>query len=349
MDIISELCNIDKNCISLKKSVKEYSFNGIITCNNTMIEQIELLNRIINKDANILINGETGTGKEVYAEYIHKNSNRKNNRFVKLNCSTIPDQLFESEMFGYATGAFTGASKFGKKGLFELADYGTIFLDEIGEMPLETQSKLLRVIQEKSFRKVGSESEVNVDVKIISATNKNLNLMIQEKKFREDLYYRLNVFPITLIPLRERKEDIVLLTLYFLDECNNKYGYSKKINYDVVFNFLNYNWPGNVRELRNSVERLVLLTTDDIIHNSEPVIGQYNFEKNFNNSCHIEKDTFLLKEVLDEGQSLKQIIDDYETEVIKLYIKKTGSLRNAAKALKSSPATLSRKLSHHKT
>jgi len=347
MDIINKLCEKQNNYVVLKSPLEKYNFNGIITCNEKMIEQIELLNRIADKNVNILISGETGTGKEVYAEYVHKISNRKNNKFVKLNCSTIPDQLFESEMFGYATGAFTGASISGKKGLIELADKGTIFLDEIGEMPLETQSKLLRVIQEKCFIKIGSEKEISVDVKIISATNKNLKLMIEEKKFREDLFYRLNVFPINLIPLRDRKEDVVLLLFYFLNECNIKYGYNKRLGYDTLVSSLNYNWPGNVRELKNFIERMVLLTTGDVICNVGPVISQFEFLRDFNNLNYIETD-ILLKDYLDQSKSLKEIVDDYEIEVIKFNIKKSGSLRNAAKALKSSPATLSRKLSNYK-
>jgi len=344
MDIINELCKTENNYVLLKSSLEKYNFNGIITCNEIMLEQIELLNRIANKDINILINGETGTGKEVYANYVHRISNRKNSKFVKLNCSTIPDSLFESEMFGYVMGSFTGASRFGKKGLFELANNGTIFLDEISEIPMETQSKLLRVIQEKCFMKIGSENEISVDVKIVSATNKNLKLMSDENKFREDLYYRLNAFPINLIPLRDRKEDIVLLSFYFLDECNSKYGYDKKLGYNLLNSFINYSWPGNVRELKNSIERLVLLTTDNIILNAVGVLSQCEIEtkiKEFDTSNNpIEN--------LDNSKSLRDLVDDYEIKVIEFHIKKSGSLRNAAKVLKTSPATLSRKLSMYK-
>ena len=348
MEIINKLCNIDNGCLSLKYPIDKFNFSGIITCNGFMIKQIEHINRISDLDVNILIYGETGTGKEVYAEYIHKVSHRKDNRFVKLNGATIPDQLFESEMFGYIDGAFTGASRYGKKGLLELANKGTIFLDEIGEMPLETQSKLLHVIQDKSFIKLGSQNETYVDVKIISATNKNLREMIGEKKFREDLYYRLNVFPIYLIPLRERKEDIVLLSLYFLNDFNLKHGYDKKLNYDTMINFLNYDWPGNVRELKNSIERLVLLARNDIIANAVPVVEQYEHEFNLDNLNNIQKNITNEKDEiyeLDENKSLKEMVDDYEIKIIKSAIKKYGSLRKAAKKLKASPSTLSRKLS----
>lgn len=350
MNLIKEMCSIENSFVTLKVPIEEYNFDGIVTCNKSMMEQIALLERIANKDVNILINGETGTGKEVYAEYIHKISSRSRKRFVKLNCSTIPDTLFESEMFGYTNGAFTGASKFGKKGLFELADEGTIFLDEIGEMPLETQSKLLRVIQEKCFIKIGSEHEINVDVKIVSATNKNLKNLVKENKFREDLFYRLNVFPINLIPLRNRKEDIVLLSFFFLNLYNAKYGYSKKFGCKSLCNFIEYDWPGNVRELKNTIERAMLLSIDDIIVNANPEQSKNEFnddeykkiDVSLSNIKRITNDTLL------SDKSLKDLVDDYEIGLINYYIEKKGSLRNAAKALRTSPATLSRKLSLYK-
>lgn len=350
MEIIKKLCDIENNCVSLKIPIDKYNFNGIVTCNDLMIKQIEHLNRISEINVNILIYGETGTGKEVYAEYAHKVSPRKDNKFVKLNCATIPDQLFESEMFGYSDGAFTGASRFGKKGLFELANSGTIFLDEIGEMPLETQSKLLRVIQDKTFIRLGSQNEISVDVKVISATNKDLRSLIYKKKFREDLFYRLNVFPINLIPLRDRKEDIVLLSLYFLKECNEKYGYNKKLSYDTIVSFLNYQWPGNVRELKNSIERLVLLTKNDIITYAKPFIGEENRQIDIDNLTHIISDPKLINDEFDsshKAKSLKEMVADYEIKIIMHYIKKYGSLRKAAKFLESSPGTLSRKLSKY--
>ncbi len=350
MDLIKEMCSIENSIVTLKIPIEKYCFDGIITCNKSMLEQISLLERIANKDANILINGETGTGKEVYAEYVHKISSRRCNRFVKLNCSTIPDTLFESEMFGYINGAFTGASKFGKKGLFELADNGTIFLDEIGEMPLETQSKLLRVIQEKCFIKIGSEHEINVDTKIISATNKNLKTLVRENKFREDLFYRLNVFPINLIPLRNRKEDIVLLSFSFLNSFNTKYGYNKQFDYKSLYNFINYDWPGNVRELKNAIERLMLLSVDDIIINADP--EQSKNELNNEDYTKVDESlssiSLISNDALFYDKSLKNLVNEYEINLINYYIEKKGSLRNAAKSLKTSPATLSRKLSLYK-
>ena len=347
MDIIERLCNVNGHYLSLKNPIEKFKFNGIVTCNSFMIKQIEYLNRISDTDVNILIYGDTGTGKEVYAEYIHR-SRSSNSRFVKLNCATIPDQLFESEMFGYEEGSFTGASKFGKKGLFELANGGTIFLDEISEMPLETQSKLLRVIQDKSFRKLGSQKEISVNLKIVSATNKDLRVMIKEKQFREDLYYRLNVIPIFLIPLKDRKEDIILLSFYFLNDYNKKHGYNKKFGYDTVINFLNHDWPGNVRELRNVIERLILLSRKDIISNAIPFADQYEHELSLDRLNNIDRDMVQVKDEMsefNEDKSLKEMVEDYEIEIIKSAIAKYGSLRKAAKVLKSSPSTLSRKIS----
>ncbi len=349
MDLIKNMCNITDDYATLKLPVEKFNYNGIITCNKTMIEQIIMLNKIADKDISILINGETGTGKEVYAEYIHSISDRKQERLVKLNCSTIPDQLFESEMFGYTEGAFTGASKYGKKGLFELADKGIIFLDEIGEMPSETQSKLLRVIQEKTFIKIGSDREFKVDVRIISATNQDLKVMCNDKRFREDLYYRLNVFPIRLICLKDRKEDIVLLSYHFLDECNKKYGYNKRFAYEVLSDFIDYNWPGNVRELKNVVERLVLLSSNDVINSTVNVINPYkNTDLKVNKAVAQNINNLNENLEFDESKSFKELVCDYEFLVINYYINKYGSLRNAAKKLKTSPATLSRKLSLYK-
>lgn len=335
--MLHELCCIRNGYIELKKSMHKYLHHDIVTCNLNMLSQIERIDKVLGTDVTVLINGETGTGKEVFAEYIYRNSNRKNERFVKLNCSTIPDTLFESEMFGYSAGAFTGASKSGKKGVFELADNGTLFLDEIGDMPLNMQSKLLRVIQDKSFIRVGGNEEIHVSMRLIAATNKNLSEMIGRKKFREDLFYRINVIPINLIPLRERPDDVILMSFYFLNKSNSKYGYNKKWGLDSLKTFLNYSWPGNIREIKNVIERLVLLTSEDIINNSDIAIEQ---------CVPSGPDSRMNVEVLwNENKSLKEIVADYEINIIRKSIEIHGSLRKAAQSLKSSPATLSRKLS----
>jgi len=217
-------------------------------------------------DIPILLLGETGTGKEQFAEFIHKNSKRSLKDMVKINCSTLPEQLFESELFGYEDGAFTGAKKGGKKGKLELCDKSTLFLDEIGEMPLSLQPKLLRVLENRTFEKLGGTEEKRADIRLICATNKNLRQMVAEGKFREDLFYRINNITIEIPSLRERKEDILPLINYYLDLYNLKYERNGSIQESLFTFLLKYDWPGNVRELRNVIEYLVVMSDGDIIN-----------------------------------------------------------------------------------
>ena len=214
-------------------------------------------------DASVLITGESGTGKEDITNQIYQASSRFNKPFQKINCAAIPETLMESELFGYVPGAFTGASKNGKTGIFEMANGGTLMLDEIGEMSMPMQTKLLRVLQNHEVTKVGSSKAIPIDVRIIAATNRNLLECIKEKTFREDLYYRLNVVPISLAPLRERKEDIDVLVHHFLDVFNKKYNKQVEIYSDALHLMTAYNWPGNIRELENVMERAVLLVGQD--------------------------------------------------------------------------------------
>lgn len=219
-------------------------------------------------DATVLLTGETGVGKEKFAQYIYKNSPRREERFITVNCGAIPPTLIESELFGYEKGAFTGAVR-DKMGIFELADKGTIFLDEIGELPLDMQVKLLRVLQERRIQRVGGEKDIPVDVRIIAATNRNLEEMVRERTFREDLFYRLNVVPITIPPLRARRGDIIPFADAFLGELNKKYGFKKELATSALQAMEEYNWPGNVRELKNVVERTVILSGDDLIRSAD--------------------------------------------------------------------------------
>lgn len=209
-------------------------------------------------DSSVLLFGESGTGKEVLAEYLHRNSRRAKEAFIAVNCGAIPESLIEAELFGYEKGSFTGADAKGKAGLFEIADKGTVFLDEIGEMPLSVQVKLLRVLENSVVRRVGGTNSHKMDVRLICATNRNLKKMVEDKLFREDLYYRINVIPLRLTPLRERPEDILALSDMFLKKFNKKYGYNRILHKETLKEFLEYTWPGNVRELRNSIERLVI-------------------------------------------------------------------------------------------
>ena len=241
-------------------------FSKIIGKSKKLQDAISMAKRVAVTNASVLIRGESGTGKELFAEAIHQESNRKDKPFIVINCGAIPATLFESELFGYSGGAFTGADKKGKPGKFELAHNGTIFLDEIGEMQLDMQVKLLRVLQNKVFYKVGGREPVHIDVRILAATNRPLEEMIAEGLFRKDLYYRLNVVSLDIAPLRERREDIADMVSIFVKEfC---FLYSKEplnISSDIMTILLNYSWPGNVRELRNVVERFVILADDGVV------------------------------------------------------------------------------------
>ena len=257
---------IDENVI-LKQQLKEgHSFSNIIGTSHEMQEVFSQITQVSNANTTVLIRGESGTGKELIAQSIHYNSMRTDKPFVRVNCAAIPENLIESEFFGYEKGAFTGAVS-RKKGRFELANGGTIFLDEIGDLSPMTQVKLLRVLQEQEFERVGGTETIKVDVRVIAATNANLEKLIEQNKFREDLYYRLNVFSIYLPPLRERKSDLLLLADHFMI----KYGREQKkvvrrISTPAIDMLMHYHWPGNVRELENCIERAVLVCQDSVIH-----------------------------------------------------------------------------------
>jgi len=245
------------------KNVKDkqntiHAVDKIITKNNKMKEIMEIVERISSTDIPVIITGESGTGKELVANAIHTNSNRTDNPYVKINCASIPETLLESELFGHEKGAFTDAREL-RKGKFEIAEGGTIFFDEIGEMSINTQAKILRVIQEKEFECLGSNHIQKMDVRFVAATNKNLKNLVEEGKFREDLYYRLSVVHLEIPKLKERKEDILPLVDYFIKDFNIKYNKSiKTISNKTVSIFLEHSWPGNIRELKNCVERSVI-------------------------------------------------------------------------------------------
>ncbi len=237
--------------------------NDMFSENIRMQQVYSIAKTVASTDGSVLLLGESGVGKEVIARYIHKNSPRSNKVFIPVNCAAIPPNLFESEFFGYVKGAFTGALREGKAGLFEMANGGTLFLDEVGELPLDIQSKLLRVLENGEVRRLGSNMESHVDVRIISATNRGLQQMVDDHLFRLDLYYRLSIIPISIPPLRERKEDILTLAEQFLCEFNRKYGTNKPLSPCLQQMLLNYSWPGNIRELRNIIERLVIISRGD--------------------------------------------------------------------------------------
>lgn len=238
--------------------------SGEVVANSPSMQKVmELCNLIAKADSVVLITGESGVGKEVVSRYIHDHSRRKDEVFMPVNCGAIPDELVEAELFGYTKGAFTGANPNGSAGLFELANKGTIFLDEIGELPSNMQSKLLRVIETGEIKRLGDTKYRKVDARIVAATNRNLEEMVKQGKFREDLFYRLNVIPIMISPLRERKEDIVQLAIMFLNRFNKKFGLEKRLSKSTLDNFLSYGWPGNIREMRNIIERHTIISDHD--------------------------------------------------------------------------------------
>jgi transcriptional regulator with PAS, ATPase and Fis domain len=251
----------------LRKVKGEYYVLDTIIGDSDKIKELKrTIVRIANTDSTVLITGESGTGKEVFANVIHEMSNRRDNNFIKINCAAIPENILESELFGYEDGAFTGARRGGKIGKFELADQGTIFLDEIGDMSFDMQAKLLRVLQEKEIERVGGNTVKKINVRIIAATNQNLQEKIKRGEFREDLYYRLNVIALELPPLRERVEDIPLLCEYFLKKYNDKFGiYIEKIDDEAMDCLKKYSWPGNIRELENAIERAYNLIDGNVI------------------------------------------------------------------------------------
>lgn len=282
-------------------------------------------------DTTVLIQGETGTGKEVMADYIYNHSLRKGKPFVKINCSAIPENLLESELFGYVGGAFTGAKKEGKIGMFEQANGGTLFLDEIGDVPLNIQVKLLRAIQEREIYRVGSPERIPVDIRIIAASNKNLRREVEIGKFREDLYYRLNVVPIEIPPLRERKEDIIEMIEGFTNEFCTKYGFKREFNASAYVTLLQHSWPGNVRELRNVIERTLVMSDNEVIESREIFLE------------HNKKESDLIY----DKASLKERTEMFEKELLEQMLYAYGSANQIADTLQVNRSTICRKLKQY--
>ncbi len=278
---------LEKELSNLKKLISQQ----IIAESPQMKQILETAKKVAYFDSTVLITGESGTGKEILANFIHKNSRRRNKPFVPINCGAIPSELLEAELFGYKKGAFTGAT-YDKKGLIEEANGGTVFLDEIGELSLDLQVKLLRVLQENEIKPIGSNKAKKIDVRFIAATNRNLEEMMREGKFREDLYYRLNVIPIHIPPLRERKADIIPLATYFIERLCKKYNLPlKKLSKKAIETLLSHDWKGNIRELENTIERAVL-TSDSITIENIPVSVSKLYTQSPINTFHKEKEKF---------------------------------------------------------
>ncbi|WP_375088774.1 sigma 54-interacting transcriptional regulator [Peribacillus sp. RS7] len=313
------------------------SSGEVIAYSQEMLDVLDLVYHVASSDSTILLLGESGVGKEVIGKVLHENSLRfEKGLFVKVNCGAIPPNLLEAELFGYEQGAFTGAKKAGKQGIFELANNGTLFLDEIGELPLDMQVKFLRVLQEQELIRVGGTQTIKINVRVIAATNRNLERMVEEGTFRLDLYYRLNIIPITIPPLRERKDDITPLLGYFLKKFNEKHQYSKRLSKEVVDQLLMYKFPGNVRELSNIVERLVLTCRAKVIKlkHIPNIVSECN---EIENKLKVQEgkpevDLQILK-LSCYGPAEGGNLVDLEKEALIQALKKYGSVRKAGKAI----------------
>ena len=328
------------------------NFNELISINTRMQREIDILNtldiqtdsmiskskemekiillahRVAKVDSTVLIEGESGVGKGLLSKYIHEKSGRADGPFIKVDCSALPENLIEAELFGYEEGAFTGARKEGKVGLIQLANKGTLFLDEIGELPLNMQVKLLSVIQDKILQRVGGTKNILIDTRIIAATNKDLFSMVEEGSFRKDLYYRLKVVPIKMPPLRERKVDIVPLIRTFLEKLNEQYKYNKLLSSKAMKLLIEYDWPGNVRELENEIERLVVTSESEMIEEEDILMGDIEKKWSIN---------------MDNSKSFKENVYDYEKILLEDYIEKTKDINELSEITKLEISTLRKK------
>jgi PAS domain S-box-containing protein/TyrR family helix-turn-helix protein len=340
--------------LELQNLRKKIPSEEIIAISPKMVSVFDLARRVADFDSTVLILGESGVGKEVLASFIHKNSRRSQGPFVKINCGALPEELLESELFGYESGAFTGAKRSGKKGLFEAAEGGVIFLDEIGEMSTSLQVKILRVLQELEFTRVGGIEPIRVNCRIIAATHRNLQERIKQGSFREDLYYRLYVVPIHIPPLRERQEDIPAMIHYFLNRYNQKHGIQKVIDPAVVRTMQSYTWPGNVRQLSNLIERMVVTTfeptiqlhhlPDDVMPLDAPLAKPvYHLQQPKENAEYLNES---FSPVIPESniQENYNSFDIMERDLIIQSLERYGSIRKVGKALGVSHTTVIKKM-----
>lgn len=338
---ITDLYKIKKQIGALEKNAEIYmrnlksleskkiNFPNVVGKSKEMQKIFKLITKIADFDVNVIITGESGVGKSYFAKLIHNISRRNKEPFIEVNCGAIPENLLESELFGYEGGSFTGAKKEGKLGLIELAQNGTLFLDEIAEMSLNLQVKLLKVIQDKTFNRIGGRKVIKVNFRLITATNRDLKDLIRQRKFREDLFYRLNVVSIHIPALRRRKEDITALILYFMEKFNKKYNLNKKLSHCVMNNLVNYEWVGNIRELENMIERTLLISEGDII--TEEFLPE-----SIKNSHREMKGQ--------QKNTLQEDLDSYEKDIVVKAFEKYKTTVAVAKALGISQATAVRKI-----
>lgn len=325
-----------KNHFEFQMNQMKVKLSGNLIFKNQHMERLVYQAvKVAEVDSTILITGESGVGKELIAEIIHHNSSRKTGPYIKLNCAAIPENLLESELFGYEAGAFTGARKGGKPGLFELAHEGTLLLDEIGDVPIHLQVKLLRAIQEREIIRIGGTRPIQVDVRIIAVTNQDLENMIRQGQFREDLFYRLNVIPLRIPSLRERREDIPLLAHHFITKYNRRYKLNKSLDADIIDALIKYDWPGNIRQLENLIERLVVTTGPDLIS-----------LKNLPASIlldHHSRDHYEQAIIVNHIMPMKAAIETVEQLLLEKTFTVVNSCHKAAEILEVNPSTISRK------
>lgn len=317
---------MDNQLKTYKKELREtYEHEGLIFKSLAMQKIVDTIKKVSVVDSTVLVLGETGVGKSRLVRHLHEVSHRKHESFYEINCAALPTNLIESELFGYSGGSFTGANREGKKGLLESAHKGTLFLDEIGEMPLEIQAKLLQVLQEKTFRPIGGRELKKVDVRIVAATNRDLSMMVKQGTFRKDLYYRLNVIPIAIPPLRERTEDILPLIYHYLQQFNKKYGRDVKLAPSTLQMFVGYPWEGNNREIENVIERIVI-TVDDVVTVEDLPLSMQE--------AAVEQ----------SGQSLYKMLEEVERNIILKAYKTYGSSYKVAEFLQISQSAATRKI-----
>ncbi|MBY0038397.1 sigma-54 interaction domain-containing protein [Bacillus cereus] len=317
---------MDNQLKTYKKELREtYEHEGLIFKSLAMQKIVDTIKKVSVVDSTVLVLGETGVGKSRLVRHLHEVSHRKNESFYEINCAALPTNLIESELFGYSGGSFTGANREGKKGLLESAHKGTLFLDEIGEMPIEIQAKLLQVLQEKTFRPIGGRELKKVDVRIVAATNRDLSEMVKQGTFRKDLYYRLNVIPIAIPPLRERTEDILPLIYHYLQQFNKKYGRDVKLAPSTLQMFVGYPWEGNNREIENVIERIVI-TVDDVVTVEDLPLSMQE--------AAVEQ----------SGQSLYKMLEEVERNIILKAYKTYGSSYKVAEFLQISQSAATRKI-----
>ncbi|MEK4884078.1 sigma 54-interacting transcriptional regulator [Bacillus sp. FSL W8-0223] len=348
---LTEIEQLKEKFKQLQKKIERYEteiqelrdneqIEGNTILKSKAIQQIwQLIKRVAKTDASVVFLGESGVGKTHFARALHQASERANEAFIDVNCSAIPESLFESEMFGYEPGSFTGASKKGKTGLIELADQGTLFLDEIGEIPLSMQSKLLKVIQDKEVILIGGVRPKKVDFRLITSTNQNLSEMIKHGSFRQDLFYRLSVISITIPPLRERKEDIAMLAYYYLQKFNEKYRMRKSLHPATIDKLIHYHWPGNVRELQNMMERLVITSETNIIHPD-------NLPSDIQMDRTQKTDSLLLKNM--KGKTLREAMEEVEILWLRRAVKQCKTTYEMAEFLGISQSNVVRKLKKYR-